>query len=111
MFHTDPDPDIQPLERTPYARARRLAIPIEPATRVSRLREDIARGSVPVVFYRVFVDPLVHKPGYRPHDQTDGRVATRSTAGSDDDDTWRRSWRHGWSQVRQQATRRRGGFL
>jgi hypothetical protein len=52
VFHTDPDPDIQPLERTLYARARRLAIPVEPPIHVPRLADESARGNVPVVFYR-----------------------------------------------------------
>src|SRR3954469_7916849 len=52
VFHTDPDPDIQPLERKLYARAQQLRIPLAPSVHLSHLREEIALGSVPVVFYR-----------------------------------------------------------
>ena len=55
-FHSDTDHEIQPLERRLYARARRLAIPIAPAARLSHVRREIARGSVPVVFYRAGED-------------------------------------------------------
>ena len=52
VFHSDPDPDIHPLERVLYARARRLGISVEPAINISRLSTEVAHGSVPVVFYR-----------------------------------------------------------
>lgn len=52
VFHSDPDEDVQPLERALYARARRMGVQIQPAITVSRLAQAIAKGGVPVVFYR-----------------------------------------------------------
>jgi hypothetical protein len=51
VFHTDVDDDIQPLELMLYKRARRLGVPIRPAISLSRLKETIADGAVPIVFY------------------------------------------------------------
>lgn len=52
-FYTDPDPDIQALERRLYARARRLGIAVRPAVGIRELTAAVRDGRRPVVFYRV----------------------------------------------------------
>ena len=48
-FHTDPDPEIEPLEARCYQRARGCGIPIEPALGVPELRQAI-RGRLAIVY-------------------------------------------------------------
>lgn len=52
-FHSDTDPDIQPLEHQLYAKARRLGVSIEPAASVQYLASAVRNERVPVVFYRL----------------------------------------------------------
>lgn len=79
-FCSDPDPDIQPLERRLYARARRLGIAVRPALDVRELGAAIREGGLAVVFYRSVeggghLSPVAGFAGGRielPHDSEGG---------------------------------------
>jgi hypothetical protein len=50
-FHSDPDPDIKPLERRFYRKARRLGISVLPSQSLSALLRHVRAGRVVIVFY------------------------------------------------------------
>src|SRR3954468_19338905 len=106
VFHTDPDADIQRIERRVYARARQLGIPIAPAVHLGHLRRAIASGSVPVVYYRGADDghfsPVVGITNGRivlPNDVQGGRSTAR----------FRRAWRQPGFPRQAVIARRPGG--
>ena len=51
-FLSDPDPDVQPMERRLYARARRLGVEFRPAVGIRQLTVALRQGRHPIVFYR-----------------------------------------------------------
>lgn len=53
-FHTDPDPDIEPMEARCYGWARRRGIPIEPAMELAELRGQVRRR--PAIVYLAGTD-------------------------------------------------------
>jgi hypothetical protein len=57
-FHTDPDPNIQPLEARCYAWAERRGIPVEPALELEELRCLVRRG--PAIVYLAGTEGEAH---------------------------------------------------
>jgi hypothetical protein len=51
QFHSDPDPDMKPIEGRFYSKARGLKIPILPAVSLGTLLQHIEGGHLPIVFF------------------------------------------------------------
>ena len=50
-FHTDPDPEPKRIERTCYARASALGLPVKPAIRLADLLKSVRPDQIAVVLY------------------------------------------------------------